>query len=190
MRDPKRPPPTYADIERLPEHLVGQILEGELFVMPRPGPAHALVGSNMGGEINQRFGRGGPPTSWWVLDEPELHLGRDVVVPDFAGWRRERLPSMPKTAYFEVAPDWVCEILSPSTSGIDRVKKARIYAANQVPFMWLVEPVERVIETYQLSSGQWLRTGAWAAGERLTAPPFDSVEFDTGAWFPPLEPSP
>jgi Uma2 family endonuclease len=108
------------------------------------------------------------------------------LVPDLAGWKRERLPLMPAAAYFELRPDWVCEILSPSTAGIDRVRKARLYAMWETPFMWLIEPVERFIETYRLHGRHWERTGAWEAGERVVAPPFESVEFETTDWFPPV----
>src|SRR5436305_207687 len=127
--EPARKRATYADIEALPEHLTGEILDGELFVSPRPAPPHAEASSALGVILGGpfRFGRGGPG-GWRILDEPELHLGGDVVVPDLAGWRLERMPALPKIAWFELAPDSVCEVLSPSTVVHDRHRKLAFYA--------------------------------------------------------------
>ncbi len=101
----------------MPSHLVGQIVDGELITHPRPGALHARITSRLGMEVGNSFDRGqGGPGGWIILDEPELHLGRDVLVPDLASWRRERMPELPDTAAFELAPDWVCEVLSPVNS--------------------------------------------------------------------------
>src|SRR5436190_1672707 len=126
-------PATYDDLLKVPEHLVAEILDGDLYASPRPAPRHAVASSGVGGALYGPFDRGrGGPGGWRILFEPELHLGHDVVVPDLAGWRRERLPRLPEAAFFSIAPDWVCEVLSPSTAAMDRVKKITIYAREGV----------------------------------------------------------
>ena len=185
MRDPSRKRATYADLLALPEHMVGQIIDGDLIALPRPANPHAYSTSNLGSDFNQRFGRSGPPGGWWIVDEPELHFGEDVLVPDIAGWRRERMPEIPRAAFFTMAPDWVLEALSPSTASIDRVRKARVYAREGVRWLWFLDPEARTIETNRLHEGNWLRTGAWTAGEKIRAEPFDVVELDSTDWFLP-----
>jgi hypothetical protein len=130
MTLPARRPATYDDIVALPGHLVGELVAGELYVSPRPAVPHAVGASALGATLLTRmqFGDGGPG-GWWILHEPELHLVEDVVVPDIAGWRRERLPAPPREGFLSLAPDWVCEVLSPSTSRFDRTKKLPLYAA-------------------------------------------------------------
>src|SRR5512142_1943672 len=119
MSDPARRNATYDDLLGLPSHVVGELLEGSLVVSPRPASRHARAASGLGGELHGPFQRGrGGPGGWIILDEPELHLGGNVLVPDLAGWRRERMPQLPDVAAFELAPDWVCEVLSASTQAI------------------------------------------------------------------------
>jgi Uma2 family endonuclease len=134
MRPMPRVPPfdrpaTYEDLVKLPDHVVAEIVDGELHASSRPAPAHAIAGSSLGIMIGgpYSFGRGGPG-GWWMLYEPELHLGADVLVPDSAGWRRTRLPRLPDTAFCVLPPDWVCEVLSPSTTRLDRTQKLGVYA--------------------------------------------------------------
>ena len=130
---PARPRATYDDLLAIPDHLVAEILDGELHATPRPAIPHAVASSSLGVEIGGPFGTGrGGPGGWWILIEPEIHLAADVVVPDLAGWRRAKLPEMPRTAFLELAPDWVCEIVWPSTERIDRGKKLPIYAREGV----------------------------------------------------------
>jgi Uma2 family endonuclease len=168
---------TYADILALPEHQVGEIIDGDLVVSPRPGPPHALASSRLANELIGPFDRGrGGPGGWIILFEPELHLGSDVLVPDLAGWRRERLPELPKTAYFEVAPDWICEILSPSTEAVDRARKLRVYARERVAHVWLIKPEHRTLEVLAFD-GSAFRIEAIHQGEDpVRAVPFDAVE--------------
>jgi Uma2 family endonuclease len=131
---PRARPATYDDLIEVPDHLVAEIIDGELHTTPRPAPRYADASSGLGGALRGPFDRGrGGPGGWRILDEPELHLGPDVLVPDLAGWRRERLPALPDEAYFTLAPDWVCEVLSPSTMALDRTRKLAVYVREQVP---------------------------------------------------------
>ncbi|MDI7266372.1 MAG: Uma2 family endonuclease [Myxococcota bacterium] len=177
--------PTYEDIERLPPHVVGEIIAGELVVSPRPSPRHALAGSGLGGILVPPFGHGsGGPGGWWILYEPELHLGIDpdyeVVVPDFGGWRVERMPQVPETAWFSVVPDWVCEVLSPSTAAIDRAEKLPFYARAGVGHAWMLDPAARTLESYRRSGDNWVLVGAWRGAATVRAEPFDAIEFRLG----------
>src|SRR5512139_2551727 len=174
---------TYEDILRLPAHVVGEIIAGELVVSPRPASPHAHAASVLGMDLGSPFQRGrGGPGGWWILDEPELHLGADVLVPDLAAWRRERMPDMPVDApFFALAPDWVCEVASPSTAGIDRVRKMPIYAQAEVHFVWLVDPRERLLEAFRLENGRWLRIAAHGGDEVARIEPFDAVELELAA---------
>jgi Uma2 family endonuclease len=160
----------------VPEHLVAEILDGELHTHPRPAPRHAVAYSNLTESLVGPFGKGrGGPGGWWIIGEPEVHLGTQVLVPDLAGWRRERMPSLPDTAWFDLAPDWVCEILSPSTARTDRVLKMRIYAEQGVAHLWLMDPGLQTLETYGLESGRWVLLGSHAGEETVEAPPFEGL---------------
>lgn len=125
-----------------------------------------------------------PPGGWWVLDQPELHLGEHVLVPDLAGWRRERLPAIPDEAYFTLAPDWVCEVLSPSTEETDRTEKLDIYAEYGVPFLWLANPLLRVLEVYWLGSDGSYAVKTYRGKRTVRAVPFDSLPLDLGQLWP------
>jgi Uma2 family endonuclease len=180
-------PATYDDLLRVSDHLVAEILDGELVVSPRPAIPHAAASSGIGGDLHGPFHGppGGPrgPGGWWILDEPELHLGSDVVVPDLAGWRRERLPALRDEPFFTLAPDWVCEVISPRTAGIDRVRKMNIYAREGVVHLWLVDPTARTLEVYRLQAGQWLVAATFAGSERVRVPPFEAIEIEMGRWW-------
>jgi len=178
-------PATYADIEALPSNVVGEILFGALHTHPRPAPRHARAASRLGGELHSPFDRGkGGPGGWIILDEPELHLGPHVIVPDIAGWRRERLPKLPETAYFETAPDWVCEVLSPSTARIDRTDKLAIYAAHGVSHCWLVDPDVKTLEVLALTGGKWLFESTFKDADPVSAPPFEAHTFALDVLWP------
>jgi Uma2 family endonuclease len=177
---------TYADLERVPDHLVAEILDGELYTSPRPAIRHAHAAMVLGIEIGGPFHRArGGPGGWWILFEPELHFGADVVVPDLAGWRKSRLPAVPDTPALTLAPDWACEIISPATEGIDRGRKLAIYAREQVQRLWLLNPVSRTLEVLALSGDRWTVL-ATAVGEAVVrAEPFEAVELDLSAlWIP------
>lgn len=179
MTLPARRPPTYDDIVALPEHLVGEIVDGELHVSPRPAVPHAVGASALAATLLTRmqFGDGGPG-GWWILNEPELHLGEDVIVPNVAGWRRERLPVPPRDAFLTLSPDWVCEVLSPSTNRFDRTKKRPVYARADNPFLWLLDPLTETLETYRLESGHWVLLATHGGEEIVRTAPFEVVELD------------
>jgi Uma2 family endonuclease len=172
-----RKPATYADLEALPANKVGELIAGELYVSPRPAGPHPVTASVLGMELGGPFhlGRGGPG-GWWLLDEPELHLGEDVLVPDLAGWRRERMPEPPRTAAFTLAPDWVCEVLSPSTAALDRSAKLAVYARAEVRHVWLVDPELRTLEVLRLEGGRYFLLGTHTGTARVRAEPFEVWE--------------
>ena len=170
----------YAQLLALPETQVGEVIRGQLYTQPRPSGPHAMAEASLTGLINPafQFGRGGPG-GWWILSEPEVHFVRDVevVVPDLAGWRRERLPTIPRDHRFEVAPDWVCEILSPSTARKDRALKLPLYARYGVGYAWLVDPLAQTLEAFALQQGQWLLLDTLCENATVSLPPFDAVTF-------------
>ena len=172
-------PATYDDLVALPDNFVAEIVHSELHASPRPAPNHARAYSVLGRRIGGPFDDGvGGPGGWWILDEPELHLGRDVLVPDLAGWRRTRMPVLPDTAYFPLAPDWICEILSPSTAQLDRAKKLAIYAREGVAHAWLVDPIARTLEVLRLENGRWLILATHTGSETVRAEPFDQIDLE------------
>lgn len=180
MSTPVRRPATYEDLLEVPDHLVAEIVDGELHTSPRPAPRRAVVASELGADLVSAFSRGrGGPGGWWILDEPELHLGRDILVPDLAGWRRARLPVISdEPPYFTMAPDWICEVLSPSTYRLDRIKKLRIYGREGVKHAWLLHPGERTLEILRLESGRWAIVATHADDAVVRAEPFEAVAID------------
>jgi Uma2 family endonuclease len=175
-------PATYADLLRVPEHLVAEIVDGELVTSPRPAARHAAAASALGEELGPPFKRGrGGPGGWVILDEPELHIVGQVVVPDLAGWRRERMPEIPDVTYFELAPDWVCEVLSPSTAALDRTRKRPHYARAGVTHLWLVDPIAQTLEVHRRQAEDWLLVFSVAGDVKVRAEPFDAVEIDLGS---------
>ena len=177
---------TYNDILVLPEHLIGEIINGELFASPRPGPRHTRSASKLGGVID-RFDRSGDGLGgWWILDEPEIHLSTNVIVPDLAGWRRELVPHLPTTkAYFEIVPQWVCEVLSRKTAVLDRIKKMPIYAQAKVDHLWLVDPEQKTLEVYLREDQRWVLLNSFSGDEIIRAEPFDVIEINLGdLWLP------
>lgn len=174
-----RRPATYDDLLAVPDHLVAEILDGDLHTSPRPAPRHAQATSGLTIDLGGPFDRGrGGPGGWHILAEPELHLGDDVVVPDLAGWRRTRLTELPEQAFFTQAPDWVCETLSPSTERIDRGKKLAIYAREGVAHLWLLNPVAETLEAYRLEQGRWTLLVTHAGDVAARIEPFDAVELE------------
>lgn len=179
----------YEAYERVPAHRRAEIIRGTLHVTPRPAPRHANAASMLGVEIGGAFQRGrGGPGGWWILFEPELHLVElEPLVPDLAGWRVERMPELPETSHFELAPDWACEVLSKSTEAVDRAEKLPLYAEHGVTHVWLVDPAEQTLEVHaRPEEGRWREVRLYRGDERVRAAPFDAVELDLRAlWSPP-----
>lgn len=177
---PVNPASCYEELISLPDNLVGEIIGGELYTQPRPSGPHGLAESALNIEIGTPFhkGRGGPG-GWWILPEPEIHFVRDteVVVPDLGGWRRERMPQVPEGHRFEVVPDWVCEILSPTTAKKDRILKLPLYARFGVAHAWLVDPQARTLEAFSLVKGQWALVASCKDDDPVCVEPFAAVTF-------------
>ncbi len=175
----------YADIEALPPNMVGEIIDGELSVHPRPLPRHAIAANSLGDELTGPFqkGRGGPG-GWIFMVEQELHFGQTVVVPDLAGWRRERMPTLPDKVGITIAPDWICEVLSPSTASYDRTAKLRLYHQQKVGHLWYLDPAYRTLEIFGWSEPHWLTLGTFADFEAVSALPFEAISIDLGVLWP------
>ena len=176
---------TYRDVLDAPPHMVAEIVRGALHMQPRPAFRHAIAGSSLGMEIGGPFQRGrGGPGGWWIVDEPELHFGEDILVPDLADWRRERMPEPPDEAYLTLAPDWVCEVLSPSTRKLDLEGKRPVYAREGVRHLWFVDPAARTLQAFALKGGAWTPAGAARDDEPVSLPPFEAVTFPLNALWP------
>lgn len=175
-------PATYADLERLPPNTVGELVEGVLHAHPRPASRHARAASTLGEELGPPFNRGrGGPGGWIILDEPELHLASDVLVPDLAGWRRERMPEMPDVAAFELSPDWACEVLSESTSAFDRGDKLPIFAREKVGHVWFVDPIVKTLEVLRLDGETYRIIATHRDDAKVRAEPFGAIELELAA---------
>ncbi len=176
---------TYQDVLDAPPNMVAEVINGTLHMQPRPAARHAWASSGMGAKISPPFNYGdGGPGGWWIIFEPELHLGDDIVVPDLAGWRRETMPEYPDTAYFDIAPDWVCEVLSPSTRRIDLGDKRDIYAREEMSHLWFVDPDARTLEAFELRDGQWLFLATLSDSDPVSLIPFDAITFPLNALWP------
>ena len=172
---------TYEDVLSAPENKVAEILDGELFLSPRPALRHAGAQAAIHGRLWSRFDDGERgPHGWIVVTEPELHLGLAIVVPDVAAWRRERLPALPDRPWLDLSPDWVCEVLSPSTERTDRSRKLRIYAEAGVAHAWLVKPTDRTLEVLRLRDGAWTIVGVWEDAAVVRAEPFEAIDLELG----------
>ena len=169
---------TYQDVLDATPHRVAEIVDGTLHTHPRPAIPHARASSSLGVKIGGPFDNDpGGPGGWWIVFEPELHFDEDILVPDLAGWRRERMPKLPDAAYITLAPDWVCEVLSPSTRKLDLCGKRPVYAREDVAHLWLVDPTDRTLEAFELREGQWTLIATAADADPVGIPPFDAVTF-------------
>jgi Uma2 family endonuclease len=191
-----RPPARYEDLRAVPEHLIGEILDGELVLTPRPAAQCVFTRGALWAALDRRRGgaEGGGSAGWWILDGAELRLGKSVVVPDLTGWRRQRMPREPQplpARSFEVPPDWACEVLTPSTAIIDRTRKLGIYAAHGVCWTWLVDAAHRTIEVLWLEGDEWVVAGNYGGEQKARIPPFDTIEIPLAAlWSPTDAPTP
>ena len=182
MSDPARKKASYEDLYSIPENMTGEIINGELIVTPRPSRRHGFAASHLGARLitPYDFAEGGGPGGWIFILEPEIGLGENIVVPDLAGWRKERFPVDEPHNWISVAPDWICEILSPSTARYDRIRKMRIYGLHEVPYLWLIDPGDRTFEAFKLESGRWLKLAGFEENEKVRAEPFQEIEIDLG----------
>ena len=184
---PHRGKATYQDILDAPPNLVAELINGTLHTHPQPAPRHAWASSRLMGRMDDPFNSGnGGPGGWRIVIEPEVHFSKNtpdenILVPDLGGWRRERMPRLPKTAYFAIVPDWVCEVLSPSTRRIDLTAKRDIYAREGVPHLWFVDPIAQTLEAFELRAGQWSLIAAVSGDAAVSLPPFDAISFPLGA---------
>ena len=181
----QKPRADYRDVLNAPAHMVAEVIDGTLHTQARPAMPHAWASSGLSARIKPPFNYGdGGPGGWWIVFEPELHLGEDILVPDLAGWRRERMPDYPETAYATLAPDWVCEVLSPGTRRLDLHEKRPVYAREGVPHLWLVDPADRTLEAFELHDGQWLLIASAKDDEPVNIRPFDAITFSLGDLWP------
>lgn len=173
---------TYEDVRAAPRDQVAELIEGTLYVHPRPAIPHAHAASVLGMDLGSAFHRGrGGPGGWVILFEPELHFGADVVVPDLAGWRRERMPEAPETPWIELEPDWLCEVLPPSNVRTDGQLELAVYARVGVRHVWLLDPTARTLEAFRLESGRWVVAALLGEEPKVRAEPFEAIELDLGA---------
>jgi Uma2 family endonuclease len=170
----------YEAIEALPEGITGEILHGQLHTQPRPAMRHAVAASNLGATLIGPYSRGrGGPGGWWIVDEPELHFVRDteILVPDLAGWRRERMPEIPSDQRCEVVPDWICEVLSPATRSKDREIKMPLYARYGVAHAWIIDPGLETLEAYELRGAEWAPPAVYGTEDTVASAPFEAAAF-------------
>lgn len=169
---------TYEDLYGLPEDVVGEIINGELIVTPRPSRMHGFSAYALGGELlpPYQFGRGGGPGGWVIIGEPEIKFGENYLVPDIAGWRRERFPQSEETNWISVSPDWITEILSPRSVRVDRIKKTAIYAEHGVSYLWLIDPLAKTLEVFRLEAGGWLLRSVFGESDEVRVEPFIDIE--------------
>jgi Uma2 family endonuclease len=174
------------DIDALPPDLIGEIIDGALYTRSRPSPAHQFAAGDVHIDLGLAFGRGrGGPGGWWILPDPALALPDSPhVVPDVAGWRRDRMPAMPGGP-ISVVPDWVCEVLSPTTRRDDVLIKIPKYARAGVLHAWLVDIETRVVTAHRLQAGLWLAIGTFSAETEARIEPFDIVPLNVAQWWIP-----
>jgi len=186
VSEPARKKATYEDVLNAPDHRIAEVIDGELYTLPRPGPRYATAASGITidvGAFGRRKRNDDSRMGWRILAEPELHLAEQIVVPDVAGWRRERMPDLPREAFFTLPPDWICEVISPRTARMDRTSKKRIYAKHGIEWLWLVDPVVRTLEVLQIAGQFWQEVQLFSGDERIGPMPFEGLEIDLSLWW-------
>ena len=183
--DPSRKVPTIADLEALPPGVKGEIIDGVMYTMTRPRGPHQHTGLEIAADLRDPFSRGkGGPGGWWILPEPGIELpNTPEIAPDIAGWRRGRLPELPADAAIRVVPDWVCEILSPTTRRHNLLIKKPYYARIGVPHHWIVDSEAKTITAFRLENGRWLELGSWGDERDARIEPFDAIALDVAGWW-------
>lgn len=182
MSEPAEKRSLYEDLCDLPENVIGEIIDGDLVTAPRPSRKHAVAASRMGGEIVPPFdfGRGGGPGGWVIIREPEIAFGENLLVPDLAGWKKERFPVQEPHNWISVIPEWVCEVVSPATARRDRAEKMPLYGRYGVKHLWLLDPDLQTLEVFVLEEGRWVLAGVYAGSAKVRAEPFETLELDLG----------
>ena len=172
---------TYDDLYTIPDNTTGEIINGKLIVTPRPSRKHVYASSSFGMLLQSlQFREGGGPGGWIFMDEPEIAFDQDILVPDIAGWKKERFPVEEDHNWISIAPDWVCEVLSPSTARTDKTAKMPVYARANVPHLWLLDPIAGTLDVFRLVESAWLVAGLFAGNDKVRAEPFQAVEIDLG----------
>jgi len=184
--DPAHRLATYDDVLAADERV--EVIGGQLETLPSARPRHGRVARAIAGAIGGPFddddGRGGPG-GWWILTEVDVRLSpHDIVRPDVAGWRKERLTDL-DTLPIDVRPDWVCEVLSPGTRLRDTRDKRRLFASAGISHYWLLDPDDRTLLALVLESDRWTEQGLYAEGDLARIAPFEALELDVGRLFPP-----
>ncbi len=171
----------YEEYQALPEGTKAEIVGGQVRVLPRPRPRHVRVSSTLGARLGRNFGWDSDtgPGGWVILDEPELRLGDEVRAPDLAGWRVERYEE-PEENPITLVPDWICEVLSPTTARVDRAEKMPLYANHGVGHLWIVDPLAQTLEVYRREGTQWVVVASYGADDQVQSEPFDAIPFDLG----------
>jgi Uma2 family endonuclease len=179
MTDRVKDGATYEDVIAAPDTRVAELVEGNLYLSPRPALRHASVSSVLGAQLNSAFHQGtSGPGGWWILDEPELHLNGDVMVPDIAGWKRDRLPAIPDIVGIDLPPDWLCEVLSPSTQRFDQELKLPRYGRAGVSWLWLVDPRDQSVEVYRALEHHFVLLERHSGTTIIAAPPFEAYPIE------------
>lgn len=178
MSEPAKKKATYEDLYNIPENMTGEIIDGEMIVTPRPSRRHIYTASALDKKIGPpyQFGEGGGPGGWIILVEPEIGFGGDILVPDLAGWKEERYPDEEAHNWISVAPDWVCEVVSPSTRQRDKMEKMAIYAQEGVPYFWLIDPIAKTLDAFRLEGRKWVVVGLYVEGAKARIEPFEDIE--------------
>ena len=174
-------PPRYEELLALPDDVIGELMEGELVVTPKPEQLAASTKAALASELSRATAESAGRHGWWIFEEPRLRLGSNLLVPDLAGWRRQRMPKKTDKKLFELPPDWACEVLSPSTAVLDRTRKVRLYASFGLCWLWVVDPPHRTVEVLWLEGDEWVVVGAFGGDDRVHIAPFDSVEIQLSA---------
>jgi Uma2 family endonuclease len=183
MAEPANKEATYSDLFDIPENMTGEIINGELIAAPRPSRRHVYASTSLGGKLTPpyQFGEANGPGGWIIIIEPEVGLGRNILVPDLAGWKRERFPVAEDHNWISTPPDWVCEVLSPGTAKIDKTGKMSIYAQHTVPYLWFIDPLAKTLDAFRLENGKWVVVGLFVGSDTIRIAPFEEAEIDLNA---------
>jgi len=186
MTEPAKKKATYEDLYAIADNMVGEIIDGELIATPRPSRKHASTATLLTSRVvpPYYYGEGGGPGGWIILLEPEIEFGENILVPDLAGWQEERFIWEEEQNSISVIPDWACEVLSPNTARLDRVKKMAKYAEYGVRYLWLVDPILMTLEAYRLESGRWTLLGSYAEDDQVRVEPFQEIEIHLSDLWP------